>query len=64
VHDCVQILIDNRQHYKVLGKAVELTTLIRLQVRHGKVVDHQDWSVYIHASCISCSCFRQGKNIC
>ncbi|CAL4971968.1 unnamed protein product [Urochloa decumbens] len=38
-----EILIDNKQHYKVFGKSVELTTLIRLQVEDGKVVSHQDW---------------------
>ncbi|CAL4945391.1 unnamed protein product [Urochloa decumbens] len=38
-----EILIDNKQHYKVFGKPVELTTLIRLQVEDGKVVSHQDW---------------------
>ncbi|CAL4971969.1 unnamed protein product [Urochloa decumbens] len=38
-----KILIDNKQHYKVFGKSVELTTLIRLQVEDGKVVSHQDW---------------------
>ncbi|CAO2195986.1 unnamed protein product [Urochloa humidicola] len=38
-----EILIDNKQHYKVFGKAVDLTTLIRLQVEDGKVVSHQDW---------------------
>ncbi|CAO2167835.1 unnamed protein product [Urochloa humidicola] len=32
-----EILIDNKQHYKVFGKAVDLTTLIRLQVEDGKV---------------------------
>ncbi|CAL4959284.1 unnamed protein product [Urochloa decumbens] len=31
------------EHYKVFGKSVELTTLIRLQVEDGKVVSHQDW---------------------
>ncbi|CAO2196110.1 unnamed protein product [Urochloa humidicola] len=38
-----EILIDNKQHYKVFGKPVDLTTLIRLQVEDGKVVSHQDW---------------------
>ena len=41
----VQILIDNKQHYKVLGKPVDLTTLIRLHVEDGKVVKHEDWYV-------------------
>ncbi|CAO1947359.1 unnamed protein product [Urochloa humidicola] len=40
-----EILIDNKQHYKVFGKAVDLTTLIRLQVEDGKVVSHQDCSM-------------------
>ncbi|RLN18425.1 uncharacterized protein C2845_PM02G18420 [Panicum miliaceum] len=38
-----EILIDNKQHYKVFGKPVDLTTLIRLQVEDGKVVRHEDW---------------------
>jgi len=40
-----QVVIENKQHYKVLGKAVDLTTLIRLQVENGKVVKHEDWYV-------------------
>jgi len=38
-----EVVIENKQHYKVLGKAVDLTTLIRLQVENGKVVKHEDW---------------------
>ena len=40
-----QVVIQNKQHYKVLGKPVDLTTLIRLQVENGKVVKHEDWCV-------------------
>lgn len=40
-----QVVIDNKQHYKVLGKAVDLTTRITLQVENGKVVKHEDWYV-------------------
>ncbi|KAG2538950.1 hypothetical protein PVAP13_9NG577400 [Panicum virgatum] len=44
VRICVfQILIDNKQHYKVFGKPVDLTSLIRIQVEDGKVVRHEDW---------------------
>jgi len=39
----VEILIDNKQHYKVFGKPVDLTSLIRIQVEDGKVVRHEDW---------------------
>jgi hypothetical protein len=39
----LQILIDNKQHYKVFGKAVDLASLITLEVENGKVVRHQDW---------------------
>lgn len=39
----VEILIDNKQHYKVRGKAVDLTSLITLIVEDGKVVKHRDW---------------------
>ncbi|XP_066315926.1 uncharacterized protein [Miscanthus floridulus] len=38
-----EVVIENKQQYKVLGKAVDLTTLIRLQVENGKVVKHEDW---------------------
>ncbi|KAK3166593.1 hypothetical protein QOZ80_1AG0047860 [Eleusine coracana subsp. coracana] len=39
-----EVLIDNKQHYKVFGKAVDLTSLIRLEVNEeGKVVKHEDW---------------------
>lgn len=40
-----EVLIDNKQHYKVFGKAVDLTSLIRLEVNDGdgKVVKHEDW---------------------
>ncbi|KAF0893787.1 hypothetical protein E2562_029681 [Oryza meyeriana var. granulata] len=39
----VEILIDNKQHYKFLGKGIDLTSLITLNVEDGKVVKHQDW---------------------
>lgn len=39
----MQILIDNKQHYKVFGKDVDLESLITLDVEDGKVVRHQDW---------------------
>jgi hypothetical protein len=39
------VVIENKQHYKVLGKPVDLTSLIRLQVQDGKVVKHEDWYV-------------------
>ncbi|KAJ1704174.1 hypothetical protein LUZ63_003953 [Rhynchospora breviuscula] len=39
----VEILIDNKQHYKVFGRNVDLTTQIRLHVEDGKVVRHEDW---------------------
>ncbi|KAG6468802.1 uncharacterized protein LOC122034890 [Zingiber officinale] len=39
----VEILIDNKQHYKIFGKAIDLVSLIRLKVEEGKVVRHEDW---------------------
>jgi hypothetical protein len=39
----LQILIDNKQHYKVFGKPVDIASLITLDVQDGKVVRHQDW---------------------
>eukprot|EP01018_Ginkgo_biloba_P012226 Gb_26958 [translate_table: standard] len=38
-----EILIDNRQHYKIVGKNIDLISLIKLQVEHGKVIRHEDW---------------------
>lgn len=38
-----EILIDNKQHYKIMGKNIDLTTLIKLQVEQGKVIRHEDW---------------------
>ena len=52
VRICVfQILIDNKQHYKVFGKPVDLTSLIRIQVEDGKVVRHEDWYAWSPALC-------------
>ncbi|XP_008799692.1 uncharacterized protein LOC103714277 [Phoenix dactylifera] len=39
----VEILIDNKQHYKIFGRDVDLTSLIRLNIVEGKVVRHEDW---------------------
>uniref|UniRef100_A0A1D1XHS2 Peptide deformylase n=1 Tax=Anthurium amnicola TaxID=1678845 RepID=A0A1D1XHS2_9ARAE len=38
-----EILIDNKQHYKFVGRDIDLTTLIKLQIKDGKVVRHEDW---------------------
>ncbi|XP_028786131.1 uncharacterized protein LOC114742046 [Neltuma alba] len=38
-----EILIDNKQHYKFLGKDIDLATLIKLYVVNGKVIRHEDW---------------------
>ncbi|CAK8572942.1 unnamed protein product [Lathyrus sativus] len=38
-----EILIDNKQHYKFLGKDIDLVSLIKLSVDEGKVVRHEDW---------------------
>ncbi|KAJ3708677.1 hypothetical protein LUZ61_012382 [Rhynchospora tenuis] len=38
----VEILIDNKQHYKIFGRDVDLTTQIRLNVEDGKIVHHED----------------------
>lgn len=41
----IQILIDNKQYYKFLGKDIDMISLIRLYVEDGKVVRHEDWYV-------------------
>ncbi|KAL5069246.1 hypothetical protein RYX36_020133 [Vicia faba] len=38
-----EILIDNKQHYKFLGKEIDMVSLIKLSVDEGKVVRHEDW---------------------
>ncbi|XP_007010471.2 PREDICTED: uncharacterized protein LOC18586841 [Theobroma cacao] len=38
-----EILIDNKQHYKFLGRNIDMISLIRLYVEDGKVVRHEDW---------------------
>ncbi|XP_058088089.1 uncharacterized protein LOC131235027 isoform X2 [Magnolia sinica] len=38
-----KILIDNKQHYKILGKDLDVVSLIKLRVEEGKVVRHEDW---------------------
>lgn len=38
-----EILIDNKQHYKFLGKNIDVISLIKLDVVEGKVFRHEDW---------------------
>lgn len=38
-----QILIDNKQHYKIMGKSIDMISLITLYVENGKIVRHEDW---------------------
>ncbi|XP_059459624.1 uncharacterized protein LOC132189109 [Corylus avellana] len=38
-----EILIDNKQFYKFLGKNIDMISLIKLYVVDGKVVRHEDW---------------------
>ncbi|KAL5569776.1 hypothetical protein UlMin_026351 [Ulmus minor] len=38
-----EILIDNKQHYKFLGKNIDVISLIKLDVLEGKVFRHEDW---------------------
>ncbi|CAM6127679.1 unnamed protein product [Calypogeia fissa] len=37
-----EIIIDNMQHYKVWGKAIDMKSLIKLQMENGKVTRHED----------------------
>ncbi|OAY84679.1 hypothetical protein ACMD2_07174 [Ananas comosus] len=39
----VEVLIDNKQHYKFCGKVVDLASLIKLEIEEGKVIRHEDW---------------------
>lgn len=38
-----EILIDNKQYYKFLGKDIDMISLIKLYTEDGKVVRHEDW---------------------
>ncbi|KAL3718082.1 hypothetical protein ACJRO7_003250 [Eucalyptus globulus] len=38
-----EILIDNKQYYKFLGRNIDMISLIRLYVENDKVVRHEDW---------------------
>ncbi|XP_030491369.1 uncharacterized protein LOC115707513 isoform X2 [Cannabis sativa] len=38
-----EILIDNKQQYKFLGRNIDVISLIKLNVVEGKVVRHEDW---------------------
>ncbi|KAB1225432.1 hypothetical protein CJ030_MR1G019314 [Morella rubra] len=38
-----EVLIDNKQHYKFLGKNIDVISLIKLDIVDGKVVRHEDW---------------------
>ncbi|XP_044460871.1 uncharacterized protein LOC123192399 [Mangifera indica] len=38
----LEILIDSKQHYKFLGRNIDMISLIKLQVENGKVVRHED----------------------
>lgn len=37
-----EITIDNVQHYKILGRQIDMVSLIKLEVKDGKVVRHED----------------------
>ncbi|KAH8947847.1 hypothetical protein BDL97_11G064900 [Sphagnum fallax] len=37
-----EIRMHNLQHYKVLGKEIDMKSLIKLQVEDGKIVRHED----------------------
>ncbi|KAI0496908.1 hypothetical protein KFK09_023234 [Dendrobium nobile] len=39
----VEVLIDNKQHYKIFGRDVDLVSLIKLKMEKGKIVRHEDW---------------------
>lgn len=45
---CLQILIDNKQYYKFLGRNIDMVSLIKLYLKEGKIVRHEDWYVLIY----------------
>ncbi|CAA0843130.1 Nuclear transport factor 2 (NTF2) family protein [Striga hermonthica] len=38
-----EILIDNKQFYKFLGRDINVISLIKLYTEDGKVIHHEDW---------------------
>ncbi|MED6135266.1 hypothetical protein PIB30_044780 [Stylosanthes scabra] len=40
-----EILIDNKQYYKFMGKHIDMVSLMKLYVDDGKIVHHEDWYV-------------------
>lgn len=42
-HGRREIVIDNKQYYKFMGKDIDMISLIKLYVENGKVVRHEDW---------------------
>ncbi|CAA7033897.1 unnamed protein product [Microthlaspi erraticum] len=38
-----EILIDNKQHYKIMGRNIDMISLIKLYVENDKIVRHEDW---------------------
>ncbi|KAK9075096.1 hypothetical protein SSX86_003415 [Deinandra increscens subsp. villosa] len=41
-HGTTEILMDNKQYYKFLGKDIDMISLIKLYVENGKVIRHED----------------------
>lgn len=37
-----EVLIDSKQHYKIWGKDLDITSLIKLNIEDGKIVRHED----------------------
>ncbi|KAL8170490.1 hypothetical protein V2J09_022294 [Rumex salicifolius] len=37
-----EILIDNKQYYKFMGRGIDMISLIKLDIEGGKVVRHED----------------------
>lgn len=65
VYWLLQILIDNKQHYKMFGKDVDLVSLIKLQVKDEKIIRHEDWYVEIERKSKTFMCvvlFVEGRN--
>ncbi|XP_073124528.1 uncharacterized protein [Henckelia pumila] len=38
-----EIVIDNKQYYKIWGKEINVISLIKLYTEDGKIVRHEDW---------------------
>ncbi|CAN6703570.1 unnamed protein product [Malus baccata var. baccata] len=58
-----EIWVDNKQHYKFMGKDIDMISLIKLSVLEGKVVRHEDWVVLSHPLWLRTTTLAKSLNV-